>query len=536
MSNIVGRLATLLCAFYTVVSLGDSPCNVVRINAKNSDVFGQGIVFDAANPQPNAESETERYILTPAHVWATQSNPLIRCGEHTSQVELIGISPSADLAVLKILDREFKKLLKPAFDLNQSELMLARHKAAYMTGDIRTKSDIESGAYTTGMEKGRLTFYVPHAGISRVTALTYFFRESYFWPYNYWAHFSNGVLDGVSGALLEVSHSREVWEPVGMILRYNNQNSRSAAFLFAEMIPYIKSLLRGKDSFQDSYPRLNFNSVEWINGRKVLMRNWILGPEPEQHLKETCGYLDQYPSSYAVISGGSDWGDGGGHASMYTLEDWTEFLSTANKKLYFRDPMMGDTIELPKLFLAPYKKACRKVNLRDGTGKILNKFTKKHSSVTRPTDALYKYLAGRISQEALMSGLSDAPLNRRDSLGSICKSNLPQKLMLIGENLMSPVARIYEAVRKERVWGRKITLTCDSIKAKLTINIELFDEEIQYDLSLEETSWHQNDTSGVYLILTEFLPDESDGLRLSLEDLTNDKESTMIRIPRRVFR
>jgi len=101
---------------------------------------------------------------------------------------------------------------------------------------------------------------------------------------------------------------------------------------------------------------------------------------------------------------------------------------------------------------------------------------------------------------------------------------------------MSPVARIYEAVRKERVWGRKITLTCDSIKAKLTINIELFDEEIQYDLSLEETSWHQNDTSGVYLILTEFLPDESDGLRLSLEDLTNDKESTMIRIPRRVFR
>ena len=541
MVNISKHLAVLLCIFYTTVGYSVSNesnisaagasvsiinknkhCSTIKVQSADKSVAGQGIVF---------RSNKQLYILTPAHVWRSQVSPELVCKDKVSATRLLGISVSLDLAVLEISDAAFRNRLQPVLDLNESTKILIRQKNKLFNQDERLKD-----FHVQSTHDSQITYYNPNGELVQSRAPLYFFKSNYFWPYKYWAHYNNGILDGVSGALVEIPFGKSKWEAIGMIIRYNSQTSQSAAISFIEMIPHLKHLLKGNDPYKEKFPRSSFVENLWFDDQSVLMRKWTLSEDFE--VTETCFKPDRNPFSYAVVAGGSDWGDGGGRTSAYSAREWDKLFLYPRKKYWLIDST-GDVTVQPVLFLAPFEKACFKVNLLDKMGRIFHSFKKaEDGEIIRPTEALYSHLQGRLSLEDLTKGLStDEKFNRLDIFKNICESGREKKLQLVGQTLLAPMNRSYVASNRDDIRGDYISFKCSKDKRKVEITISIPSLVHKAVISIEESIlWHERVPGDLRDTLVHFLPNSASTLRIMLDNKTLDAESISIGIPRGILK
>jgi len=308
-------------------------CPLVQIKSdlkheqKQYQLEGQGWIFKDARTTPH-----QLYVLTPAHVVFGARAIHFSCpdiqfkNKQQNQLQLLGISPTYDLAVLKFKDQNVAKTMHPLFSFNGNtelkdlHLPLDASDSALKQGTLSSFFWIEQNRFRTasaGLTPG---------GWPKTYSIL---------PYQDEITSLNGVRPGMSGSLLlfSINNSFIKFEFLGMVTKTLTNGPYSISIPFYEILPKLDTLVRGYDPrklnefsslpYVDfSFKKISTSQGEILSRIKVLK---IKSRSQEKVLAEDLCPSNQFTTvsdwiavggSIADSSGGGSIADSGGGGSI----------------------------------------------------------------------------------------------------------------------------------------------------------------------------------------------------------------------------
>lgn len=230
---------------------------------KKSLGFGQGWYFTGpnsdflTNTKVDAPLHTENYILTPYHIITASESIKAQCpySDQIWDLELVGSSPTYDLAVLKILDSKHKSNKfssfnhTPLFKLNKKlevsesffPLGSKFHVASLNEGNISKGNSGAAFVFTSKFNNQRSLMWSsagPMIEKNEKDPLSLAPFSNAITPYS-------GVQPGMSGGLLMTVNPKN--ELLGMIMGNKFNRGHSLVAPFNEIIQLLPSLLKKQD-------------------------------------------------------------------------------------------------------------------------------------------------------------------------------------------------------------------------------------------------------------------------------------------------
>lgn len=293
-------------------------CPIVEISAeikyqKNSyKISGQGIVFN------DIRTKSQTYIIAPAHIVFGSHAVWMSCPglskNKSNKIKLtqLGISPTYDLAILKLDQKPESLKLNPLFDFNGSNEVQNLNLPPINEAISNFKKNHTSTFYWIENQR----FQSASAGVDPGV-----WPRSYsILPYDDEITSMNGVRPGMSGSLIYITNNNSYGNHnyLGMVTKTSLNNPASIAIPFNEIMPKLDKLIKKEDLRKNDKKNLPFIDFafkeETLEDKKILTRVQQLKITSESNITHVYAE-DSCPSSQ--FSPVSNWvpvdpGGGGG--------------------------------------------------------------------------------------------------------------------------------------------------------------------------------------------------------------------------------
>ncbi len=265
--------------------------------ARNYSQNGQGWVVEFVDRK-------SKYILTPSHVVDGSDQISFYCGKDLKiPLELLGNSPTYDLALLKVPKLDKDCILKPLISIKgegASALLTGTTSVVTPSSGYRFANK-ESEDFVAGVIE-----YDPKRAINDPKTK----KTAELTPYRSDLLSEIGIRPGMSGAALVMANDKE---PLGMGTKTRINDHLSLAIPLSEIIPLVTYLTEPGDPWKKWGHKAHFEFaiLEYKDSISRLRRMVVKEKQKQYMFNELCSHSTFRLSSDWQLNGGS-WADGGG--------------------------------------------------------------------------------------------------------------------------------------------------------------------------------------------------------------------------------
>lgn len=390
------------------------------------------------------------FILTPSHVIDGASKIEFYCSaKEKIDLELLGNSPTYDLALLKVAKGLTKCELKPLITLSDNPILpTARMTSESVMGNSGFRYATKDGEdFVAGVIIDDPKTTIQNRIVEGATELA---------PYRQSLITEIAIRPGMSGAAYVMAQKREI---LGMATKTRINDHRSLVIPLAEIIPLLPDLMAKHDPWALNNPNLQIR-FDLKNENKTLIRQRVLDfkvGDKEVRFSEQCSHSSYKMSSEWQLEGGSwadgggSWADGGG--------SWADSSGHLHSRAEYsgRASYSAETANQLYLIWGYYKdlNPCKEEGIRIDSAKVLIGINDPQRGRYLKLDDLNALLAlglekgsslqNYIEQYGIFKGVNDksyeiicrkSSMGRFDRLQEMNRQKGSLKMILLGKDLM----------------------------------------------------------------------------------------------------